>query len=315
ADGGEVLSGFTREIHLKDHLGNVRAVFDYSKLQSENHYYPFGLPIHNLCTTTAPEGKENRYLYNGKELQDDLGLNWMDYGARFYDAGIGKWHSGDPLADKYFSLSPYSYCANNPIIFIDPDGKEITVNRIQEEGKKDVVQIKVSAFLVNTSSKEMSSSDLINCGVLIGEQIVNSFGGEYENATVEVSCQIIVVSDISKTKDSHMFMISDPSDKDLKNGSYAGASNVGGRVAKINADIIDDACQLQRTSAHEFGHMAGLDHPDKEKDPNVKEAASNDKDNLMHQSINGSGTEIIEEQINKIVTINETDPNEGYNNR
>src|SRR5512145_3419731 len=84
---GEYLKGFTREIHLKDHLGNVRAVFDYSKLQSENHYYPFGLPIHNLCTSTAPKGKENRYLYNGKELQDDLGLNWMDYGARFYDAG------------------------------------------------------------------------------------------------------------------------------------------------------------------------------------------------------------------------------------
>ncbi|NLF42630.1 MAG: RHS repeat-associated core domain-containing protein [Bacteroidales bacterium] len=119
---GEYLKGFTREIHLKDHLGNVRAVFDYSKLQSENHYYPFGLPIHNLCTSTAPEGKENRYLYNGKELQDDLGLNWMDYGARFYDAGIGRFHSTDPLAEKYSFQSSFVYAANNPIKYVDING-------------------------------------------------------------------------------------------------------------------------------------------------------------------------------------------------
>jgi len=119
ADGGEVLSGFTREIHLKDHLGNVRAVFDYSKPQSENHYYPFGLPIHNLCSSTAPEGKENRYLYNGKELQDDLGLNWMDYGFRMYDPVLGRFPSLDPKADEFNWVSPYNYAENRPIDGID----------------------------------------------------------------------------------------------------------------------------------------------------------------------------------------------------
>ncbi|HLN95632.1 MAG TPA: RHS repeat-associated core domain-containing protein [Flavobacterium sp.] len=63
-----------------------------------------------------------QYKYNGKELQDELGLNWHDYGARNYDAALGRWMSVDPLAERRNSWSPYTYCLNNPILRYDPKG-------------------------------------------------------------------------------------------------------------------------------------------------------------------------------------------------
>ena len=68
---------------------------------------------------------KNDYLYNGKELNTEVGLNWNDYGARFYDPVIGKWNSIDPLADHYFQVTPYSYVLNNPINANDPDGRVV----------------------------------------------------------------------------------------------------------------------------------------------------------------------------------------------
>jgi RHS repeat-associated protein len=68
--------------------------------------------------TTTPT---NKYKYNGKEEQETPG-RWLDYGARMYDAQIGRWHVVDPMSDKYPSTSAYMYCSGNPVILIDPNG-------------------------------------------------------------------------------------------------------------------------------------------------------------------------------------------------
>ncbi len=81
-----------------------------------NHYYPFG-------GVFASSNNVQSYKYNGKELDTKKGLNWYDYGARHYDAALGRWFAADPLAEKYYDWSPYNYCANNPIKYVDPTGK------------------------------------------------------------------------------------------------------------------------------------------------------------------------------------------------
>ncbi len=109
------------EYSLKDHLGNTRITFDENlNILQEDAYYPFGMNISGLSySNTSPE---NKYRYNGKELQDDFGLDWYDYGARMYDAELGRWHVPDPLAEKTFSLSPFRYGKNNPVFYVDVKG-------------------------------------------------------------------------------------------------------------------------------------------------------------------------------------------------
>ena len=91
-------------------------------------YYPFGLVMNQYNGNTATGYSKNKYLYNGKELQDDKmtseALDWFDYGARLYDPQIGRWTTVDPHAERYYFWSPYNYVADNPIKLIDPDGKD-----------------------------------------------------------------------------------------------------------------------------------------------------------------------------------------------
>jgi RHS repeat-associated protein len=142
--------------NYKDHLGNIRINYTFDpatsslRILEENNYYPFGLKhqenlqarsIRFLPSTIASNewikgvgffeqppmaalvpNSGYQYKYNGKEWQDELGLNLYDYGARNYDPALGRWMNIDPLAEKMRRHSPYNYCFNNPLRFTDPDG-------------------------------------------------------------------------------------------------------------------------------------------------------------------------------------------------
>jgi RHS repeat-associated protein len=119
---------FSYVYQYKDHLGNIR--LSYKKNNSgqldiieNNDYYPFGLKLEGYnITQNLGNVVAQKYKYNGKEYQDELGLNIYDYGARNYDPALGRWMNVDPLAETSRRYSPYAYALDNPVYYIDPDG-------------------------------------------------------------------------------------------------------------------------------------------------------------------------------------------------
>ena len=115
--------------NLKDHQGNNRVVINQNgNVEETNHYYPFG-------GVFASSQNVQPYKYNGKELDTKKGLNWYDYGARQYDAAIGRFTTMDPMTEKYYAVSPYTYCINNPIKYIDPNGMTLVIWYKNNDGK------------------------------------------------------------------------------------------------------------------------------------------------------------------------------------
>ncbi|WP_419869383.1 DUF6443 domain-containing protein [Chryseobacterium sp. CT-SW4] len=135
-----------------DHLGNVRLSYFNNgsgvEVLEENNYYPFGMK-HEGYNGLA--GNTNyQYKYNGKELQTESGM--YDYGARFYMPDIGRWGVIDPLSEKMRIWSPYNYAFNNPLRFIDPDGRKpsdwfvnkYTGNVVKVQGVSNLSQLSKS---------------------------------------------------------------------------------------------------------------------------------------------------------------------------
>ncbi|MDR0810826.1 MAG: hypothetical protein LBN23_00910, partial [Paludibacter sp.] len=132
-DGGYFnYSNFTDYVFISDHQGNVRVVADKNGNAVQcTDYDPFGMTAVGSTNQTLQDKK-----YNGKELVHQDGLNWYNYGARWYDPARGQFTSIDPLAEKYYSVSPYAYCLNNPVKYVDPDGRDVW----EIDGNGNIVQ-------------------------------------------------------------------------------------------------------------------------------------------------------------------------------
>lgn len=146
------LADTTYHYFIRDHQGNVRVVADeHGNVEEVNDYYPLG----GLMSASRRRSVQP-YKYNGKELETAGGLNWYDYGARRYDPVLGRWNGVDPSCEKHYSWSPYTYCKNNPVLRVDPDGKDDY--RINEVGKLFRIPINGSTYdrLIYPKSENIS---------------------------------------------------------------------------------------------------------------------------------------------------------------
>jgi len=254
-DGGYIENGIYH-FYLQDHLGNNRVVAksDGTVVQT-THYYPYGMSF-----AEGTFADKQPYKYNGKELDTENGLNLYDYGARQLQAALGRFTTIDRFSEKYYSLSPYQYCANNPINNLDINGDSIWYTL-----KDNIVTMHVTAKVIN------SSSDNINMRAAardIAKDIKYTYEGEFEwsdgnTYSLEIDMDLSVAKSMDDVNESdHLFVFADSNGE----GARGVTSMFGGKVMTLaSSDYVNwlspkVTYNKTFTATHEFGHAIGLEH-------------------------------------------------------
>ena len=227
--------------YLQDHQGNNRVVIDQNGTVKEtNHYYPFGGVFAN-STSVQP------YKYNGKELDTKKGLNWYDYGARHYDAALGRFATVDPSSESYYETSPYAYCYNNPIKHIDPNGKDGIISIYGDN-------IVIRANIILTGPHATSQlAGIYKAGIMAtwGKQTTY----EYQDKTYNLQWDIKVYANQDEEPNfngvnNYMEVEMDP--ETISRVKYTNQGFLRGE-GRNGFNIRDD-----NPAPHEFGHIIGL---------------------------------------------------------
>jgi RHS repeat-associated protein len=186
---------FSNESEEAVYFDNFQVSHQRGRIIEETHYYPFGLVMSGISSARLPNSVPNRYKYNGKEEQkqefsDATGLEWLDYGKRMYDNQVGRFMTIDPMADSMRRFSPYAYCYDNPIRFIDfegmvgedPNNPSIKIAQVYQtfiNNTKPVSRIYFTIYVdqPKAGSRESKFVDYTNVGhVFIGIQMVDKDG-------------------------------------------------------------------------------------------------------------------------------------------
>lgn len=277
---------FNYVYQYKDHLGNNRLSYSFLEEQlfvpgqpiqfqilEENHYYPFGLKHSSYNTEKydfvevengnsyyinveqLPAGAQGsyKYRYNSKEFQDELGLNWYDYGWRNYDPAISRWVNTDPLAEQFPNMSPYAFCNNNPVYFIDPTGMATEQNewipKVNEDGSTSYIAEKgdtAATFAKQYNLSESQANQIVGNKTyegmeVTGQQVLDVMGTEKLKLDLNSGMdtgqrkidQFIYAMHHSKSKGANFFKAQDYF-QNILTGELQTPQNIKGNVALDN---------------------------------------------------------------------------------
>ena len=235
----------------KDHLGNIRlsytdadhdGIVAQTEIIEEANYYPFGLKHKGYNNVVSSNGNSvaQKYGFGGKELNDELGIQWMDFGARNYDASLGRWMNLDPLAEKYISITPYSYVANGPIIATDPDGKRIRFASYRDVKNDEKL------------SKQFSSRKEYRQARRKLKKNIKKLRKNSKTANK-------VLNDLHADENVHTIFASTESGGTTENLDGGGSTikigvNFGPDSDNFSSDTSSEEASILTTAAHEFGH-------------------------------------------------------------
>ena len=256
-----------------------------------------GFPAAHLVTHSHTDHcslltAHSSHTFSAKERDTETGLSY--FGSRYYSSDLSIWLSVDPMSDKYPSLSPYVYCADNPVKLVDPNGEEIVITTSKNEDGNKIVNIKFTAVLVDKTRTDILTDDGLTESQMndfrdqIVEAITQLWSTTVDDGTivnVDVDLSINPKGSLEYTVSSrHRIYLGERCD----DGHVAEAA-VGGTFMRLSPSLIKGECPngIKRTVAHEFGHLLGLEHNDI------------DMKNIMYSG--GSWANITSSQVNEIL--------------
>ena len=264
-EGGRLLPGTGNDkilYHITDHLGSVRVVKDGTGAVLQRFdYYPFGSVSGSWSSSTDPSQPTLRYRFSGKEIAGQnvdaslvasalagtpaaaAGTPYLDFGARLYDPRSAAWLSQDPLAEKYYGISPYAYCYNNPILFIDLNGQDGYVSNngeyhwFEEETNASFYDDSQVQWIRVTGNKKNWDD-----AIIIREANIEALVSlSYDRDEVSKDVQLYSGDSPLFTKESHL----NNAESYIQNWDEALNSATGKKDAFISGEIGDSGFQLK----------------------------------------------------------------------